>query len=97
MRSSLDYFNFSCYYSHSQNCILNRSNNATKTNRYSSRHQSEYRYGVGLLPVSVEKISKIPVGAQQCCALIYALDSIITAEERVSFAPKGLFRNQDYY
>ncbi len=54
MRCCLDYFNFGCYYSHSQNYVLNLSNNAPKINRNSSQHQTEYSYGVGLLAASVD-------------------------------------------
>ena len=54
MRSSLDYFNFPSYYFHSQNCVLNCSNNAWKINRNSSQRQVDYNYGVGLLAVLVD-------------------------------------------
>jgi hypothetical protein len=51
----IDYYNFRRCLPLSARYASNWSDDATKIARHSSRHQAEYSYGVGLLPVSVEK------------------------------------------
>ncbi len=51
MYCCLDYYNFCCCPPRAQNFVLDCLEDATKINRYSSQHQLEYQYGVGLLPV----------------------------------------------